>query len=78
MHPDLTADPEADAAVPDLEGTPLTATDLRIIQQIITATRDQEIARSVVTWKVISEKRFQHFDARWSDTGRSSLNLAYR
>jgi hypothetical protein len=76
MHPDLPADPEADAAVADLERAPLTAAGLQTIQQIIAATRDQEMARSAVTWKVINEKRFQHFDARWSDSGRPSLNLS--
>jgi hypothetical protein len=70
MHPELPDDPEADNAIARLEQQPLSAAEIRTIQDIITATHGQEMERSAITLKVINENRFQHFDQRWAQADR--------
>ena len=67
MHPDLPPDPEADAAIADLERRPLTPEQVQTIHKIIEECRRQEAERSAITWRVIREKRFEHFDRRWME-----------
>ncbi|MGX7824502.1 hypothetical protein ACTG9Q_05380 [Actinokineospora sp. 24-640] len=66
MHPDLDPDPEADEAIMDLERQPLTPENVRVIENIIATTRDQERERADVTWRVVSEHRYAQFDQRWA------------
>jgi hypothetical protein len=65
MHPDLAPDPEADAAVADLERRPLTPEQVQTIHKIIEETMRQEGERSAITWSVIRDRRFEHLDRRW-------------
>lgn len=66
LHPDLPPDPEADSAIAALEQQPLTEEDVAIIRSIIDATRDQEAARSRISWAIVQEKRYDALDRRFA------------
>lgn len=67
MHPDLPPDPEADAAVMELEHQPLTPEQTQTIFDIIRETKRQEAERSAITWRIIREKRYEAFDRQWAE-----------
>lgn len=65
LHPDLPADPEADAAIFALESQEPTRRELLTIRRIIEETKHQELRRSDISWTVIHEKRYRDFDRHW-------------
>jgi hypothetical protein len=75
LHPDLPHDPEADAAIANLERMPMSEEDVAIVRDIIAATFEQEARRASITWRVLTEKRFDAFHQKWiqqSSTHRDS------
>ena len=66
MHPELPPDPEADRAVFELEREVLTPEQTQTIDRIIEETKRQEAERSAITWRILSEKRYEAFDRQWT------------
>jgi hypothetical protein len=65
LHPELPPDPEADAAILELEAREPTGEELLVIRRIIEETKEQELRRSDISWSVIHEKRYRELDRRW-------------